>query len=159
MLHQLGTRNVSLVKLGAWATFAGQWVGGGRWGSGQRVLEGQFQFINVSSSYAAFGYGFTYFFSRAAAEARMNISKPVGLGRPGWDGQWIGALARAGFKMALVNNHPLLLVIKVQHGENISRLLGHLVRRLEGSAADHRRALALLRDGLPVKLRDSFQRY
>ena len=150
MLRQLRASNVSLVKLGAWAAFQGHWEVDDV--TKKSVLEGKFQQINVSTSFAALGYGFTYFFSRDAAEAKIHIEKPVGLHRPGWDGQWVRALLTAGIKVALVNNHPITLVIKVQHGSNVSRLLGNLVRRLEGALADHQRVLALLRETLPVKL-------
>ena len=132
MQRELRARNVSLVKLGAWAAFKGQWKKDdvSHDGTNKQVLEGEFQYINVSTSYASLGYGFTYFFSRDAAEAKIHIEKPVGLFRPGWDGQWVGALLTAGLKVALVNNHPITLVIKVQHGSNISRLLGYLVRQV-----------------------------
>jgi hypothetical protein len=151
MLRELRARNVSLVKLGAWAAFQGHWEMDGV--TNKSVIEGTFQQINVSTSFAALGYGFTYVFSRDAAKAKIHIEKPVGLFRPGWDGQWVGALLTAGLKVALVNNHPITLVIKVQHGSNVSRLLGNLVRRLRGTLADHQRVLALLREALPVKLK------
>ena len=111
MLRQLRASNVSLVKLGAWAAFQGHWEVDDV--TKKSVLEGKFQQINVSTSFAALGYGFTYFFSRDAAEAKIHIEKPVGLHRPGWDGQWVRALLTAGIKVALVNNHPITLVIKV----------------------------------------------
>ena len=150
MLRELRASNVSLVKLGAWAAFQGHWEVDGvtnKW-----VLEGKFLQINVSTSFAALGYGFTYFFSRDAAEAKIHLEKSFGLLLHNWDGQWVRALLIAGLKVALVNNHPITLVIKVQHGSNVSQLLANLVRRLQGTLADHQRVLVLLRETLPVKL-------
>ena len=67
MLHELISRNVSLVKLGAWPQFMGRWEGNSSAKGAE--LSGSMWYLNVTNSKARMGYGFSYFFSRAAGRA------------------------------------------------------------------------------------------
>jgi hypothetical protein len=70
MLRELWASNVNVVKLGAWAAFQEHWEVDHV--TNKSMLEGKFQQINVSNSFAALGYGFTYLFSRDAADAKIH---------------------------------------------------------------------------------------
>jgi len=106
MYAELVERNVSLVKLGAWPQFIGGWEND----FGRKVLSGSMWQLNVTGSPASLGYGFSYFFSRAAARATVHIWWD---GRHTWDSDWVGALQAAGYRVAVTNKHPTWLVIKV----------------------------------------------
>lgn len=147
MLHELKSRNVSLVKLGAWPQFMGRWEGNSSAKGAE--LSGSMWYLNVTNSKAKMGYGFSYFFSRAAARAQVHIAKPD---KFNWDGQWVAGLRSGGHRVAVVNSHPLLLAIKVQHGDNLS---GPLATFLEPLRANVSQVKALLEPTLPLKLRDA----
>lgn len=143
MYAELVERNVSLVKLGAWPQFIGGWEND----FGRKVLSGSMWQLNVTGSPTSLGYGFSYFFSRAAARATVHIWWD---GRHTWDSDWVGALQAAGYRVAVTNKHPTWLVIKIQHGENESRPWSALLKPLFANSS---RAKDLLAPVLPVELR------
>lgn len=138
MLGELIERNVSVIKLGSWPQFVGRWEGA--------ELTGSLWQLDVSKTAARMGYGFTYFFSRAAGLAPVRILEPD---KFNWDSQWIGKLQAAGYGVAVTNTHPSLLVIKIQHGDNLSRPFSRLLRPLHAKASQ---VQALLHPTLPVKI-------
>lgn len=145
MYAELVARNVSLVKLGAWPQLMGRW----QTVAGSKVLQGSMWQLNVTGSPASLGYGFSYFFSRAAARATVHIWRD---GRVTWDSDWVSSLQAAGYLVAVTNRHPTWLVIKIQHGDNESGPWSDLLKPL---AADASRAKALLAPVLPVELRSA----
>jgi hypothetical protein len=138
MLGELVERNVSLIKLGSWAQFMGHWEGA--------ELSGSMWHFDVSKTKAGMGYGFTYFFTRAAGQAPVTIPRPD---KFNWDGQWIGKLKAAGYRVALTTTHPSLLVIKIQHGDNLSRPISSSLKPM---AANTSHVKALLDPTLLVKI-------
>ena len=138
MLGELIERNVSLIKLGSWPQFVGRWEGA--------ELTGNLWQLDISKTEARMGYGFTYFFSRAAGLAPARILEPD---KFNWDSQWISKLQASGYRVAVTNTHPSLLVIKIQHGDNLSRPFSRLLTPLDAKASQ---VQALLHPTLPVKI-------
>lgn len=126
MLSALRRRDVSLVKLGSWPIFDARWQGAGS----ERKLLGSFWHFNVTGSDVELGFGFSYFFSRRCAAADVRITHAQ---THDWDSQWLIALIATGLRAAVVDAHPLWLVIKVQHSDNISRPNSQFLRRLRAT--------------------------
>ena len=117
-----------------------------------QYLSGKMLSMDVSDDAAMkHAYGFTFFFTRKAAATQVHIARgwKTEVGRVGWDGVWLGKLLHAGLRVGVIASAPSMLVIKVQHSDNISKPIAKFLKQFRGNATA---AIELLRAALPVKL-------
>ena len=170
MLAELRRTGAEAVKLGRWTQAVGRWNGAGTrlalefWaadllgGSGRSIRNGSSKDASKLPMQQVLGFGFTYFFSRRVAEASRPgtaVAQRAWARREmmyNWDANWLWAVHEvAGLKVQVLRKHDRWLVVKVQHGDNISGALQGTLSRLSASASEVHEALASLRaSGLPV---------
>lgn len=131
------------MKLGHWPTFIA------RWDSAKKKLVGTTWRIDLGCDpVAQLAFGFTYFFTQDVAKADASVPFEVS---HDWDSRWVHKLQQVGHSVSVLQDHYKFLVIKVQHGDNISWPTESMIVPMQGSDQEQEKIIEILQESLPAE--------